>query len=76
MHVNLSFFPVSEESMVAIEGKLSLAECYEALQIFLMVMLQVMMVLRPTFYKSFWDLLGHQLTHALYYSYEHGELLD
>ena len=26
------------------------------------------------FYKGFWDLLGHQLTDALNYSYEHGEL--
>ena len=26
------------------------------------------------FYKGFWNLLGHQLTDALNYSYEHGEL--
>ena len=30
--------------------------------------------LTAEFYKGFWDLLGHQLTDALNYSYEHGEL--
>ena len=30
--------------------------------------------LTADFYKGFWDLLGHQLTDALNYSYQHGEL--
>ena len=30
--------------------------------------------LTADFYKGFWDLLGHQLTDALNYPYEHGEL--
>ena len=42
---------LSEESMMECEGKLSLEECYEALQMFSMVKLPVMMVLWPTFTK-------------------------
>ena len=33
-----------------------------------------MVLIKADFYKGFWNLLGQQLTDALNYSYEHGEL--
>ena len=60
--------------MMACEGKLSLVECYEALQMFSSGKAPVNDGLTADFYKGFWNLLGHQLTDALNYSYEHGEL--
>ena len=65
---------LSEESMIECEGKLSLEECYEALQMFSNGKAPGNDGLTADFYKGFWDLLGHQLTDALNYSYEHGEL--
>jgi len=65
---------LSEESMMACEGKLSLVECYEALQVFSNGKAPGNDGLTADFYKGFWNLLGHQLTDALNYSYEHGEL--
>ena len=65
---------LSEESMMECEGKLSLEECYEALQMFSNGKAPGNGGLTADFYKGFWDLLGHQLTDALNYSYEHGEL--
>ena len=67
---------LSEESMMACEGEVSLEEYYEVLQMFSNGKAPDNDGLAADFYKGFWDLLGHQLTHALYYSYEHGELLD
>ena len=62
---------LSEESMMECEGKLSLEECYEALQMFSNGKAPGNDGLTADFYKGFWDLLGHQLTDALNYSYEH-----
>ena len=65
---------LSEESMMAREGKLSFVECYEALQMFSNGKAPGNDGLTADFNKAFWNLLGHQLTDALNYSYEHGEL--
>jgi len=59
--------------MMACQGKLSLVECYEALQMFSSGKAPDNDGLMADFYKGFWNLLGHQLTDALNYSYEHGE---
>ena len=64
---------LSEESMMECEGKLSLEECYEALQMFSNGKAPGNDGFTADFYKGFWDLLGHQLTDALNYSYEHGK---
>jgi len=60
----------SEESMMASEGKLSLVECYEALQMFSNGKAPGNDGLTADFYKGFWNLLGHQLTDDLNYPYE------
>ena len=60
--------------MMACEGKLSLVECYEALQMFSSGKAPGNDGLTADFYKGFWNLLGHRLTDALNYFYEHGEL--
>ena len=65
---------LSEESMMACEGKLSFVECYEALQMFSNGKAPGNDSFTADFYKAFWNLLGHQLTDALNYSYEHAEL--
>ena len=65
---------LSEESRMACEGKLSFVECYEALQMISSGKAPGNDGLTAEFYKAFWNLLGHQLTDALNYSYEHGEL--
>ena len=49
-------------------------ECYEALQMFSNGKASGNHSLTADFYKGFWNLLGHQLTDALNYSYEHREL--
>jgi len=59
---------------MACEGKLSLVECYEALQMFSSGKASGNDGLTADFYKGFWNLLGHRLTDALNYFYDHGEL--
>ena len=60
--------------MMACEGEVSLEEYYEVLQMFSNGKAPDNDGLAADFYKGFWDLLGHQFTDALNYSYKHGEL--
>ena len=55
---------LSEQSMTACEGKLSLVECYKALQMFSNSKAPGNDGLTADFYKDFWNLLGQQLTDA------------
>ena len=59
---------------MACKGKLLLVECYEARQMFSSGKTPGNDGVTANFYKDFWNLLSHQLTDALNYSYKHGEL--
>ena len=56
------------------EGKLSLAKYYAALNKFPNGKAPGNDGITPELYKCFWNLLGQQLTDALNYSFDHGEL--
>ena len=71
---NNSVPTLSEQSMLVCEGKLSLTECYEALQKFPNGKVPGNDGLTAEFYKCFWNLLGKKLTNSLNSSFEHGEL--
>ena len=72
---NNNYIPMlSEQSMMACERKLSLVDCYGALRMFSNGKAPGNDGLTTDFYKGFLTLLGHQLTSALNYSYEPGEL--
>ena len=64
---------LSEQSMTACEGKLSLVECYKALQMFSIGKAPGNDGLTADFYKGFWNLLGQQFTDALNYSQDPGK---
>ncbi|KAL9975996.1 hypothetical protein ACROYT_G013225 [Oculina patagonica] len=63
-----------EDTKLLCEGVLSTQECYNALQTFSNGKSPGNDGLTAEFYKTFWDLLGQQLTDTLNYSYLHGEL--
>ena len=65
---------LAENAKGLCEGKLSLAECYAALNKFPNSKAPGNDGITPEFYKCFWNLLGQQLTDSLNYSFDHGEL--
>ena len=65
---------LSNNSMMICEGLLTCAECFEALKKFPNGKTPGNDGLTAEFYKTFWNLLGQQLTDSLNYSFEHGEL--
>ena len=65
---------LSNNSMMICEGLLTCAECFEALKKFPNGKSPGNDGLTAEFYKTFWNLLGQQLTDSLNYSFEHGEL--
>ena len=65
---------LSNNSKMTCEGLLTCAECFEALKKFPNGKTPGNDGLTAEFYKTFWNLLGQQLTDSLNYSFEHGEL--
>ena len=65
---------LSNNSTMTCEGLLTCAECFEALKKFPNGKPPGNDGLTAEFYKTFWNLLGQQLTDSLNYSFEHGEL--
>ena len=71
---NTTLPKVMEDTKLLCEGVLSTQKCYNALQTFSNGKSPGNNGLTAEFYKTFWDLLGQQLTDSLNYSYLHGEL--
>ena len=71
---NVTMPKVSEASKLLCEGELSIQECYSALLKFPNGKTPGNDGLTAEFYKTFWNLLGQQLTDSLNYSYQQGEL--
>ena len=65
---------LSNNSKMTCERLLTCAECFEALKKFPNGKTPGNDGLTAEFYKTFWNLLGQQLTESLNYSFEHGEL--
>ena len=65
---------LSNNSMMICEGLLTCVECFEALKKFPNGKSPGNDGLTAEFYKTFWNLLGQQLTDSLNYSFEHSEL--
>ena len=65
---------LSNNSKMTCEGLLTCAECFETLKKFPNDKTPGNDGLTAEFYKTFWNLLGQQLTDSLNYSFEHGEL--
>ena len=65
---------LSNNSTMIYEGLLTCAECFEALKKFPNCKTPGNDGLTAEFYKTFWNLLGQQLTDSLNYSFENGEL--
>ncbi|KAL9966672.1 hypothetical protein ACROYT_G024784 [Oculina patagonica] len=65
---------LNDNSSMSCEGLLTRAECFEALNKFPNGKTPGNDGLTAEFYKTFWYLLGQQLTDSLNYSFEHGEL--
>ena len=70
---NVTMPKVSEASKLLSEGELSIQECYSALLKFPNGKTPGN-GLTAEFYKTFWNLLGQQLTDSSNYSYQQGEL--
>ena len=71
---NPSIPSLSNNSKMTCGGLLTCAECFEALKKFPDGKTPGNDGLTAEFYKTFWNLLGQQLTDSLNYSFEHGEL--
>ena len=65
---------LSDEDKLVCEGKLSMEECWSALQSMSNGKVQVVMVLPESSMFAFWKDIGSCLVSTLNYSFEHGEL--
>ena len=71
---NPNISSLSNNSKMTCEGLLTCAECFEVLKKFPNGKTPGNNGLKAEFYRTFWNLLGQQLTDSVNYSFEHGEL--